>query len=99
MGVIRHKIWRDLWNNKARTIQVVLIIGLGAAALGMIIGTRNLLAEGITNNWQAINPAMIGLRAGPPVDDSTIASLALIEGLDGVEGYIFTNIEGRAGQD
>ena len=75
MGVIRYKIWSDLWKNKGRTLAVVLIIGLGAAALGMIVGTRNLVINAMASNWQAINPAMIGLVAGPPIDDDTIASL------------------------
>ena len=29
MGVIRYKIWSDLWTNKSRTLMVVLIIGNG----------------------------------------------------------------------
>jgi hypothetical protein len=40
MGVIWHKIWSDLWNNKGRTLQVVVIIAMGAFAIGMIIGAR-----------------------------------------------------------
>ena len=37
MGVLRYKIWYDLWKNKSRTLQVVLIVGMGAFAVGMII--------------------------------------------------------------
>ena len=33
MGVIRYKIWQDLWSNKTRTLQVVLIIAVGAFAI------------------------------------------------------------------
>ena len=48
MSVIYSKIWSGLWHHKARTLQVVLIIAMGAFAVGMIIGTRN-LAVGVIN--------------------------------------------------
>ena len=86
MGVIRFKIWSDLWTNKSRTLMVVLIIGLGAAALGMIIGTRNLVIEGMASDWRSINPAMIALLASPPIEQDAVDSLERIEGLEEVEG-------------
>lgn len=95
MGVIRHKIWSDLWTNKGRTLMVVLIIGLGAASLGMIVSTRNLVIEGMASGWREINPAMIALLAGPSIDQDSIDSLAQIEGLEEVEGYANANIEWR----
>ena len=30
LGVLRYKIWRDLWTNKARTLQIVAIIAVGS---------------------------------------------------------------------
>jgi hypothetical protein len=59
MNAISHKIWRDLWHNKARTLQVVLIIAMGAFAIGMIITARNLSREAITSAWQQATPPMI----------------------------------------
>ena len=95
MGVIRYKIWSDLWKNKGRTLTVVLIIGLGAAALGMIIGTRNLVIDVMASGWQSINPAMIALLVNPAVDQDTIDDLERREGLENVEGYSNVNIEWR----
>jgi len=40
MSVIWNKVWFDLWQNKGRTFQVVLIIAMGAFAIGMIIASR-----------------------------------------------------------
>ena len=60
MGVIRYKIWQDLWSNKARTLQVVLIIAVGAIAIGMIIATRNYVVLGMQQGWVESSPAMIG---------------------------------------
>ena len=54
MGVLRDKIWRDLWENKGRTIQVVLIIAIGTFAIGMIIGTRQFLITGMQESWRSV---------------------------------------------
>ena len=86
MGVIRHKIWRDLWSNKARTLQVVLIIGMGAFAIGMIITTRNLIIQGMDQGWRESSPPMIGMITSPGVDEDTILSLEKIEGIVDIEG-------------
>ena len=42
-----YKIFRDFWHHKARTLQIVAIISIGAAAIGMIMGTRNLIIPGM----------------------------------------------------
>ena len=67
MGVIRNKIWYDLWASKGRTLQVMLIIAVGAAAIGMILGTGNLVIPAMQTNWQAIDPAMINLAGSRSV--------------------------------
>ena len=99
MGVIRHKIWKDLWSNKSRTLQVVLIIGMGAFAIGMIITTRNLMIAGMEGLWRDSSPAMIGMWVWPPVDDGTLASLDRVEGLDAIEGYATSTVEWRLDEE
>jgi putative ABC transport system permease protein len=96
MGVIRHKIWYDLWKNKGRTLQVVLIVGMGAFAIGMILTVRMLIIPEMHEIWQASNPAEIMLWTSPPVDDNMIRSLGRIEGIDSIEGYSTTRIEWRS---
>ncbi len=95
MGVMRHKIWRDLWTNKARTLQVVLIIGMGAFAIGMIITTRNLTIQGMEQIWLNSAPPMIGMITAPGVDEDTIRTLEKIEGLVGIEGSAMGTVEWR----
>ena len=57
MGVIRYKIWQDLWSNKTRTLQVVLIIAVGAFAIGMIISTRNKIIQAMEHRlWKISLP-------------------------------------------
>lgn len=95
MGVLWFKILRDLWDHKARTAQVVLIIGIGAAAIGMIMGTRALMVSGMQQIWQAGSPAMINLFVGPPVTEDEVVALRRVEGVDQVEGICNTTIEWR----
>lgn len=95
MGVIRYKIWHDLWYHKARTFQVVLIIAMGATAIGFIVGARTLVIAGMTGLWQESSPAMITMWANPAIDDDVLASLAKVEGLVGVEGYNYADIAWR----
>jgi len=65
MGVLRFKLFRDLWNNKNRTLQVMLIIGIGAGAIGMILGVRNLTVGGMQQIWRSMEPAMINFFVFP----------------------------------
>ena len=95
MGVLWFKILRDLWNNKARTAQVVLIIGIGAAAIGMIMGTRTLMVSGMEEIWLAGSPAMINLYVGPPVTEDELMALRRVEGVAQIEGLCNTTIEWR----
>jgi putative ABC transport system permease protein len=95
MGVIRHKIWKDLWANKARTLQVVLIVAMGAFAVGMIVSTRNLVIEGMQEAWLASKPAMIAMAATGLIDEDTIRDLKRIDGVSEIEGYSSSRVEWR----
>jgi putative ABC transport system permease protein len=99
MGVIRYKIWSDLWAHKGRTLQVVMIIAMGAFAIGMIITTRTLMVGGMDIIWRAVSPATITLWTDPRVDEDAIMALKRIEGVEDVEGYATTSIEWRLGPD
>lgn len=99
MGVIRRKIWSDLWNQKGRTLRVVAIIAMGAFAIGMVIGTRSTIIGGMEEIWRESSPAMIHLWAAPGIDDETLAGLERVEGVAGVEGLAQTTLEWRLGPD
>jgi putative ABC transport system permease protein len=99
MGVLWDKIWSDLWDNKGRTLQVVLIIAMGAFAIGMIIGTRNYIIGGMEEIWRQSSPAMINLWVHPSVDDDALMALEHVEGVAGVEGFMQTTLEWRLSPD
>jgi putative ABC transport system permease protein len=95
MGVLRFKIFRDIWMNKGRTLQVVLIIGIGAAAIGMIMGTRNLVIPGMQGMWRSIHPAMINIFLGSSISEDGLNSLKREDGVQDIEGFSSTTIEWR----
>ena len=94
MGVLGFKLFRDLWNNKGRTLQVVFIIGLSAGSIGMIMGTRNLMIPGMQEIWQSQNPAMINLFTGY-LDEDELLVLEHEDGVTLLEGKSNTIIEWR----
>lgn len=101
MGVIRYKIWQDLWSNKTRTLQVVLIIAVGAFAIGMIISTRNKIIQAMEQGWVESSPPMIGMWNWPRITDEDIRALERIEGVVDAEGVAIDSVEWRldASQD
>ncbi len=99
MGALRFKVFYDLWINKARTLQVVLIIGIGAAAIGMILGTRNMVVPGMQAMWQSIDPAMILMYTGPSVSQDQLNALKRVRGVATLDAYTTTTVEWRLGPD
>jgi putative ABC transport system permease protein len=95
MGVIRYKIWSDLWANKGRTLQVVLIIAIGAFAIGATIGGSDIMRAVMSKDWRATAPAMIVLAVNPEINDDELTALKSIKGVEEVEGVLTTNIEWR----
>ena len=41
------KVYRDLWNNRSRTVLVILSIAVGVFALGMIVSTQQALTTSL----------------------------------------------------
>jgi putative ABC transport system permease protein len=99
MGVLWFKIIRDLWGHKFRTLQVVLIIGIGAAAVGMILTTRNLVIPGMEKMWREINPSMINMFVYPPLSEDERIVLENERGVDDIEGVSIFNVEWRMNLD
>lgn len=96
MSVIYSKIWQDLWGHKARTVQVILIIALGAFAIGMVMAAYNLANSKISAAWKATNPPTINLWVDPAIDENQLQALKNIEGVVEVEGLLDKRVEWRA---
>jgi putative ABC transport system permease protein len=95
MGVLGSKLFRDLWNNKGRTLQVVFIIGLSAGAIGMFMGTRSIFIPAMNRIWQSQNPAMIILYTDY-LGEADLEVLQEEDGVASIEGKASTFIEWRS---
>ncbi len=95
MSVIYHKIWYDLWHNKARTLQVALIIAMGAFGIGLVVGARNLTINPMAESWQVARPPMIQVAVDPPMSDDELLALEKIEGVAEAEGLMSTTFKWR----
>ena len=80
-----HKVLRDLWGNKIRTILVVLSIAIGVFAIGMIIGTQTLLQEDLAIAWQKTNPSSATLYTDP-FDADLLHAIQRLDGVQSAEG-------------
>lgn len=99
MFTLLRKVWYDLWQDKSRTFQVVLVIALGAIAIGLVVGGRNVIAKTVLDGWQDAEPAHIRLAVTPPLTDEQLERLESIEGVDEAEGLLNQGIEWRLSDD
>ncbi len=93
MSVAFRKVWRDLWNNKGRTLLVVLSIAVGAMAVGMILSSNRLISRQLGMALQADHLPQVQLALGGQVDDETIHSLSRLPAVKHIDGFIQTSIQ------
>ena len=89
------KVWFDLWQDKTRTIQVVLVIALGAIGVGLVIGARNIIADSIAEGSVQSQAPHIRLSVSPPLTQDQLERLGRIEGVYQAEGIQSAPIEWR----
>ena len=87
MGVIWHKIWFDLWNNKTRTLLAVLSIAAGVFAVGAIFGMSDMLLANMDKSHHAVLPTHINVILDEPVDREIILNLRDVPGVEDVDPY------------
>jgi putative ABC transport system permease protein len=95
MLTLLRKVWFDLWQDKSRTMQVVLVIALGAIGVGLVIGGRNLIAGSVLTGSQAAEPAHIKLSVSPPLTKDQLERVGRIDGVADVEGLQTSGVEWR----
>ena len=86
MSIAFRKVWRDLWNNKGRTLLVVLTIAVGVLAVGMITASNTLMIRQMTLAQSSSQPSNIILGLRGTIDDATVKSLERLPGVDGAQG-------------
>src|SRR5689334_1585371 len=92
MGVAFRKVWRDLWNNKGRTLLVVFSIAVGVLAVGMITASNSIIIRQMGLSQRASHPSHIVLGLRGLVDEDTVRSLARMPEVAEAEGVINAGI-------
>lgn len=75
MGCRRNKIFRDLWQNKGRTLLVILAIAIGIFGVGFILTATNILRREINRNYLDTNPASV-IFYSDHFDAATVAEVS-----------------------
>jgi putative ABC transport system permease protein len=90
MSIVWRKVWRDIWNNKLRTILVVLSTAVGVFALGLVFGSSSVMRARMTESHQESNAPHIEMYAS--LFDQDIVESARRE-----PGVVDTEGESRTG--
>ena len=85
------KVLADLWENKARTILVVLSITIGVFAVGMIAGAYVIISQDLDLSYASANPANIEILT-KPFEEKFVNSVARLEGVAAVEARREVNV-------
>lgn len=93
------KVWRDLWVHRSRTVLVVLSIAVGVFAVGVVAGTRRILARELDASFASINPASATLQTMAPFDNDLVRSVAAMPAVAEAEGRrtVFVRLETAPG--
>ena len=89
------KVLRDLWGNKTRTALIVLSVGAGLFATGMILNAKILLDEGLRDGYDAIHPSSGIIRTQPVFAEDFLESVRRIEGVADADAraHFFTRFQ------
>lgn len=85
------KVLADLWENKARTILVVLSIAIGVFAVGMISGTYVIISQDLDLSYASANPANIEIITNP-FEENYVNSVARLDGVEDAEARRDVNV-------
>ena len=80
------KVFRDLWNNRARTILIILSIAAGVFAIGLIGMAQQALTASLSAQYADMHPADAILLTEPGLDDDFVESIRHMRGVGAAEG-------------
>jgi len=88
------KVFLDLFENKGRTVLVVLSIAIGVFSIGVIAGTYVIISNDMSVTYAANNPANIEFRMDD-FDDGMLTTIRNTQGIADAEGRRVTNMRVR----
>jgi putative ABC transport system permease protein len=84
MSAYRQKVIRDFWQERTRTVFVVLAIAIGISAFSAVLSSFAILTRELDNGYLETNPASATLRTDR-VDDELLSAIAASEGVSDAE--------------
>lgn len=93
------KILRDLWSNKARTLLVILTIGIGVYAVDVVSRSWMLLSNNLSENYLAVSPASATIATLHPFDESFVDSVRRMPEIQAAEGRHDLTLRVRVGEN
>ncbi len=93
-----HKVLRDMWDNKARTVLVVLSIAVGIFAVGVISNAQVILSHDLSAAYAAIHPSSAVLTT-QPFDDDLVQTLRSMREVGAAEGRRRVAVRLKVGPD
>jgi len=88
------KVFLDLFENKGRTLLVVLSIAVGVFSIGVIAGTYVIISNDMSVTYAANNPANIEFRMDD-FDDDILTTIRNTRGIEDAEGRRVINMRVR----
>ncbi|MFL7867272.1 MAG: ABC transporter permease, partial [Anaerolineales bacterium] len=88
------KVFLDLFENKGRTLLVVLSIAVGVFSIGVIAGTYVIISNDMSVTYAANNPANIEFRMDD-FDDDMLTTIRNTHGIEDAEGRRVVNMRVR----
>ncbi|MBN2148784.1 MAG: ABC transporter permease [Anaerolineales bacterium] len=92
------KVFSDLWDNKLRTLLVIVSIAVGVFSVGMIAGSYAIISHDMSASYAGANPANIEIWTDP-FDDDLLGTLENVPGVHQVEGRRIVSVRVRVGED
>ncbi len=92
MSIAFRKVWRDLWNNKGRTLLVVVSIAVGVMALGLTTASNTFLNRQMTLARIANRSPHARLTFIAPLNEEAVEAVAHMPEVAEAEGWITANI-------
>jgi putative ABC transport system permease protein len=92
------KVLRDLWNNKVRTLLVVMSIAVGVFAVGVIVSTQIIMTQDLGASYAATDPASATIFVSP-FDDEVVNTARHVEGVRAAEGRRSVSVRLKVGPE
>ena len=100
-GILWHKVGRDLWQNRTRTLLVVLSIAVGTFAIGLVGTVQQELLQALNSSYLASNPAhsLLFAASDQGFDEQALQLVQNLEGVQTAEGRSVLITRAQIGSD